>query len=103
MGGIIRVDSDGKTGSTFYFEIPYIAPTDKQLSEFQSDNESCSEKKAMTIEKHNIKPGKVLVAEDNMVNQKVIQRILANIGIEADIASNGQEGTCFVMFRGLTI
>jgi PAS domain S-box-containing protein len=34
---------------------------------------------------------RVLVAEDNSVNQKVIQRMLNRIGIEPEIVSNGQE------------
>lgn len=34
----------------------------------------------------------MLIAEDNLVNQKVIQRILKNLGIEAELTGNGQEG-----------
>lgn len=36
-------------------------------------------------------PLKLLVAEDNVVNQKVISKILDQLGYRADIASNGQE------------
>lgn len=35
---------------------------------------------------------KILVVEDNIVNEKVIERMLAKYGIDCDIARNGQEG-----------
>jgi len=36
-------------------------------------------------------PLRILVAEDNLVNQKVTQRMLENIGFLSDLAVNGQE------------
>jgi len=37
-----------------------------------------------------IKP-KILIVEDNLINQKVAQLFLENLGYEADIAANGQQ------------
>jgi len=34
--------------------------------------------------------GRVLLAEDNAVNQKLIARILSNAGLEVEVADNGQ-------------
>jgi len=36
-------------------------------------------------------PIRVLVAEDNVVNQKVISRMLEKLGVRADVAANGRE------------
>jgi CheY-like chemotaxis protein len=37
------------------------------------------------------RPLRVLVCEDNVVNQKVAGRMLERLGIRADVAANGQE------------
>ena len=36
-------------------------------------------------------PIRVLIAEDNVVNQKVISRMLEKLGVRADVAANGRE------------
>lgn len=43
---------------------------------------------------------KVLLVEDNTVNQKVLQRYLRKIGVEVDVANDGEECTERVFERG---
>ncbi len=47
-----------------------------------------------TIKPKNIEPGskiKALTVEDNLINQKLIEKTLKNLGLEVDIANNGEE------------
>ncbi len=41
--------------------------------------------------KNNVKRGRVLLAEDNTVNQKLARRMLENLGCQVDIAANGHQ------------
>jgi CheY-like chemotaxis protein len=53
---------------------------------------SLSEKAAQTREgRTELAPARVLVADDNVVNQKVAVRMLENLGFRADVAANGRE------------
>lgn len=47
--------------------------------------------KERAVVPHNLKALKILVAEDNEVNQKIILLMLKKMGINADIAANGLE------------
>jgi two-component system, sensor histidine kinase len=77
MGGEIGVNSTFGEGSEFWFRLKF----------------SYLEKQKTIIKKDNfIVPGtlKILCAEDNMVNQRVTQLLLKNIGTECEIAENGK-------------
>lgn len=80
MGGHITVTSRVGQGSTFQFDVCLkIAdqPTPFAISPPASDQ------KMLT--------GNILVAEDDIVNQKVIQLMLKRIGLQHTVVSNGEE------------
>lgn len=80
MGGKLNVDSQEGSGSDFYFEINVkVLPP-------QSEKIISTEKKSVL----NL-AGKVLVAEDNDVNQLLIEEYLKRYGVDITMVSNGQE------------
>ena len=84
MGGEINVDSLPGEGSTFWFTIRLAAPTDKEAGAVLETNEY-TDRTVDTI------GARVLVAEDNQANVRLIERMLGRLGIETAIAGNGIE------------
>lgn len=85
MKGDIWVDSTFGEGTSFHFKIPFENVTPQQIAEISNPTQ---------IQQESEKPSNsvsILVAEDNLINQKLIGLILSKINIIPDIASNGAE------------
>lgn len=80
MKGEINVESRYGVGSTFSFSIPL------KVGEAESVNEPISRQKVS-----NLSHLKVLVAEDNSVNQMLVKLLFEKLGIKIMIAGTGQE------------
>ena len=85
MGGTIGVDSVQGQGSTFWFTLP--------LEAVSSDEEPINEMEppAPVTRLSNLRPLRVLVAEDNVINQQVASGFLERLGHHVTIAANGLE------------
>lgn len=79
MNGSINVNSEIDKGSEFKITIPVdIAKNKSKVVQRNSENES-------------IHKGRVLLVEDNIINQEVAKELLSDFGLSVTISQNGQE------------
>lgn len=93
MGGSFNVESRPDHGTTFSFELLFGVGIHGSGQKIYQDNHQEEGALGKELDEFGSKlVGKrILVAEDNMVNQLVIEDLLKLININAEIVNNGQE------------
>lgn len=89
MGGGIGVRSDGKSGSAFWFEIPF-EPAD-QFVVHPIKKEDTPSPQAPPVNRSALQPHKILLVEDNLINRAVATEMLLLKGYEVYSANDGIE------------
>ncbi|WP_347249837.1 ATP-binding protein [Zoogloea sp.] len=95
MGGTLHAHSCPGVGSTFEVRLPCV-PVDSVVRDSDSVGSLLPEGGAGA----RLTGLRVLVAEDNEVNQMVLEEFLAAEGAEVSLTSNGQEAVACLMERG---
>ena len=88
MGGTITVQSKEGIGSTFIAEIPLKVVKAAEI-EAEKEDEKKDDAALFSINAHS--KARILVAEDEPVNQQVIGKLLGMAGFSYDIAENGEK------------
>ena len=90
MGGRIEIESQKLQGSTFSFKISLV----NSINQFQKNSikDSTNQKESDLIPNLNFDGQKVLLVEDNKMNQDIAAAILRHFNLNVETASNGQEG-----------
>ena len=95
MGGRIEVASEAGAGSTFSFTVTLGRADADAVARAAADAASAASLPGAPLPRAP-RRGRVLIAEDNVVNQKVTVRMLERLGFAAEVVGTGQEAAAAV-------
>jgi two-component system, sensor histidine kinase and response regulator len=87
MGGAVGVESAPGFGSTFWMTA-LLGIADEPAQDLDQEPDELRADRRLLSNYQNLR---VLLAEDNEINEEITKALLAAVGIEVDVARNGQE------------
>ena len=91
MGGELQIQSEYGKGSEFFFTFWQTIVGDTLMGDFSKVCEESKEKKEMDVFSFTAPEAKILIVEDNLINQEVAMALLEPFELQIEIANNGQE------------
>jgi PAS domain S-box-containing protein len=91
MGGEMGITSTVGVGSTFWFQIPLAQATELAVARVSTPLQLSGARALPKTDAASVRPLRVLLAEDNRINQQLMLAILKKVGHEVIVANNGRE------------
>jgi CheY-like chemotaxis protein len=91
MGGMLDFSSEPDVGSRFWFTLPIVSHDECDVDTVEVEAVEPAARSAAR------RAARLLVAEDNAVNQRLMKRMLENMGHVVDIASDGYQAVMLAM------
>jgi len=97
MGSDFTVESTFGQGSTFIFELPFGVAASIRLD---AKKQKSFAKKSFDAYRHHLTGSRILVVEDNTINQQIIRELLIWWRVIVEIANHGQEALDCLLSKG---